>query len=352
MENMKGISNTFLQENALPSLDDWLPDMITPYSGSDRKEGLISPDGRRYLVKYAEAHTRFNDLDTSYVNNVISEYLSSHILDIVGFEVHHTFLGTRGENLLVACENFTSGHQYLIEFGQYMRKHYDSGDIGRVPDICQIRHVLRHDPVLCGYSDELWASYWERFIGDALVGNFDRHMGNWGYITDTKKQTIYPSPIYNNGSTLFPALSEKAMREDILPSEKELVKRTLLFPKAALTVNGRKASYLDMLSSGYEPSLTQAVIKTVPVILAKMPAIREFIGGQDFLSDTRKMFYKTILNTRAEAILRPAYECCISGNYKVDARERLESGTDYTENDFEQEFREMHTSEKSRKSSL
>lgn len=251
---MKGISNTFLQKGALPSLDGWLPDMTTPYNGSDRKEGLISPDGRRYLVKYAEAHTRLNDLDTSYVNNVISEYLSSHILDIAGFEVHRTFIGTRGEHLLVACENFTSDHQYLIEFGQYMRKHYDSGDIGRVPDIRQISHVLRHDPVLCGYSEDLWASYWERFIGDALVGNFDRHMGNWGYITDTKNQTIYPAPIYDNGSTLFPALSEKAMREDILPSKKELLKRTLLFPKAALTVNGNKAGYLDMLSSGYEPS--------------------------------------------------------------------------------------------------
>ncbi len=55
---MKGISNTFLQNEALPSLDDWSPDMITPYSGSDRKEGLISPDGTRYLVKYAEAQTR------------------------------------------------------------------------------------------------------------------------------------------------------------------------------------------------------------------------------------------------------------------------------------------------------
>lgn len=104
---MKGISNTFLQKEALPSLDDWSPDMITPYSGSDRKEGLISPDGTRYLVKYAEAHTRLNDLDTSYVNNVLSEYMSSHILGIAGFEVHHTFIGTRGGSLLVACENLT-----------------------------------------------------------------------------------------------------------------------------------------------------------------------------------------------------------------------------------------------------
>ncbi len=136
--------------------------------------------------------------------------------------------------------HFTSSHQYLIEFGQYMRKHYDSGNIGRVPDISQIDHVLRCDPVLRDYADELWTSYWERFVGDALVGNFDRHMGNWGYITDIQ-------------------------------------------------------------------------------------------------AEKRKTFYKTILETRAEVILKPAYECCISGKYKMDSRERLEGGADYTEQDFERD---------------
>lgn len=335
---MKGISNTFLENKNLPALDDWSLDMITPYSGSDRKEGLIAPDGQRYLVKYAEAHTRLNDLDTSYVNNVISEYLASHILEIAGFDVHHTFIGTREQNLLVACENFTSAHQHLIEFGQYMRKHYDSGDIGHVPDIRQIKYVLYHDPVLCDYAEELWASFWERFIGDALVGNFDRHMGNWGYITDTQAKKIYASPIYDNGSTLFPALSEKAMRELVLPFEKEIMKRTFLFPKAALTVNGNKVSYLDMLSSGYEPLAGKAVRKIVPVILEKMPCINAFIDDQDFLSDTRKTFYKTMVNVRAEYILKPAYECCVSENYNPHALERLRNGTDYTEKHFEMQY--------------
>lgn len=336
---MKGISDTFLEQGSLPVLDSWRIDMITPYTGSDRKEGLISPEGQKYLVKYAEAHTRFNDLDTSYVNNVISEYMSSHIFSIAGFDVHRTFIGVRGENLLVACENFTSEHKFLIEFAQYMRKHFDSGDIGRVPDICQIDYVLRHDPVLCDFAEKLWTSYWERFIGDALVGNFDRHMGNWGYITDTQAEKIYAAPIYDNGSTLFPALSEKAMREDILPFEKEIMKRTWLFPKAAFTVNGNKVTYLDMMSSGYEPSLTQAVKKTVPAILDKMPCICRFIEEQDFLSDTRKAFYKTMLQARAEYILKPAYECCISGNYNQQAFGRLNSRRDYTEKDFEEDYK-------------
>ncbi len=338
---MKGISDIYWESSALPALDGWSLDMTTAYSGSDRKEGLINPDGHRYLVKYAESHTRINDLDTSYVNNVLSEYMASHILGIAGFEVHETFIGTRCQNLLVACKNFTSSHQYLIEFGQYMRKHYDSGDIGRVPDIQQIDYVLHNDPVLHDYADEFWDSYWERFIGDALVGNFDRHMGNWGYITDTQSQTIYAAPVYDNGSTLFPALSEKAMQEDVLLFPKEILKRTLLFPKAALTVNGQKVSYLDMLSSGYVPSLDQAVQKVVPMILDQMPCITEFIDAQEFLSDVRKTFYKTMLGARVEYILKPAYECAISGNHNQDAFNRLNNGTDYMEKDFENLYAEL-----------
>lgn len=338
---MKNTSDTLWKNEEIPSLDDWASDLITAYSGSDRKEGLIAPDGGRYLVKYAEAHTRVNNLDTSYVNNVLSEYMASHILGIIGFEVHHTFIGTRRENLLVACKNFTSDHQYLIEFGQYMRKHYDSGDIERVPDIEQIDYILHNDPVLHDHAEELWNSYWERLVGDALVGNFDRHMGNWGYITDTHMNSVYPAPIYDNASTLFPALSEKAMREGILPFQKEIIKRTLLFPKAALTVNKKKVSYQDILSSGYHPSIDKAVKNIVPGIFNKMPDIFHFIDNQKFLSDTRKTFYKTILNARAEYILRPSYECCISGKHDLDALERLKNGTEYTEKLFEIQYEAM-----------
>ena len=83
-----------------------------------------------------------------------------------------------------------------------------------------------------------------------------------------------------------------------------------------------------------------------------MPGIRKFIDDQGFLSDTRKIFYKTMLNTRAEAILKPAYECCVSGKFNADARDRLENGIDYTENDFEQKYNEMYAAKKGDSSSL
>ena len=322
---------------AFENLDSWKADIFANYSGSDRKDGLISPDGKRHLVKYAEKHQKRNNLDTSYVNNVIAEYLSSHILSIIGYNVHNTFIATRNNDLLVACENFTSSDKQLIEFGVFMRKHYDSKDVGRVPDWKQIQYVLSHDEILSPYFESFLQSYADRFIGDAFIGNFDRHMGNFGYLV-SQDGTVIPSPIYDNGSTLFPALSEKAMEKDILPSEYEIVKRTLLFLKAALMVNGQKVSYYDMLASGYDEHMTAAVTRMVSVIQFRMPEIFEFIEGCSFLSDIRKNFYKKILSARMRYILEPAYKRCVEKQYDKEALERIQNGIPYTEAMFKYDF--------------
>ena len=206
---------------SLYNIDTWKPDRVANYTGSDRKDGLISPDGHRYLIKYATQHTRQNDMDTSYVNNVLSEYLSSHILQIAGYPVHDTFLATRNDQLVVACKNFVPADMELIEFGQYMRKQYDSAEIGRVPKYRQIKEILSTDPDL-QMNPDLWNDYCQRFIGDAFVGNFDRHMGNWGYLVSRTNpdEPPTPAPIYDNGSTLFPSLSSKAMT-DVLSTKKK-----------------------------------------------------------------------------------------------------------------------------------
>ncbi len=159
----------------LQDISSWNSDIFANYSGSDRKDGVISPTGEKYLIKYAEKHTRKNDLDTSYVNNVLSEYLSSHILGICGYDVHETFVATRNGELLVACKNFTSDNRILIEFGIFLHKHYDSGEIGRIPGLDQIIYVLENDPVLSRQKKELLDYYARQFVGDALTGNFDRH---------------------------------------------------------------------------------------------------------------------------------------------------------------------------------
>ena len=62
---MHGITNNHI----LKSIDSWKADIFADYAGSDRKDGVISPDGKRYLIKYAETHTRKNTIDTSYLTS-------------------------------------------------------------------------------------------------------------------------------------------------------------------------------------------------------------------------------------------------------------------------------------------
>ena len=69
-------------ENNIQNISSWQTDIFSDYGGSDRKTGLLSPNGDRYLIKYAEKHARKNDLETSYVNNILNEHLSSRILNI------------------------------------------------------------------------------------------------------------------------------------------------------------------------------------------------------------------------------------------------------------------------------
>lgn len=122
------------------------------------------------------------------------------------------------------------------------------------------KNLLSTDPDL-QMNPTSWNDYCMRFVGDAFTGNFDRHIGNWGYLmskTDPDEPPA-PAPIYDNGSALFPSLSSKAMKEEVLSDRKEIMKRTLLFPKAAMAIDENKITYLDMLSSNFDPEMTQAV---------------------------------------------------------------------------------------------
>ena len=47
------------------------------------------------------------------------------------------------------------------------------------------------------------------FIVDALIGNWDRHNGNWGFLYNTVTDEIALAPGYDCGSCLFPQADEK-----------------------------------------------------------------------------------------------------------------------------------------------
>lgn len=233
-----------------------------------------------------------------------------------GYDVQKTLLGQvvmdtkRNKDKLVpvvACENFIPEGYELIEFKNIQNALSDEKP-GRIPKINELYQILTEENI---YFDKLQGKkalerYWDTFIFDAFLGNFDRHGNNWGYLVSRTNDDIRLAPIYDCGSCLYPQLSDEAI-PDILNDESAIRERINTFPKAALELeNGMKANYREFIFSLTNRDCTDALLRVYPRI--NMDKIYEFIDSMEEITDIRKLFYKTMLSKRYELVLTPAYE--------------------------------------------
>ena len=310
-------------------------DRHTDYAGSDRKNAIIY-NGERYMIKFSERQEPKNNYATSCVNNVLSEYIGSHIAGLVGIPTHETLLGTYNGELVVACKNFLKIGETLHEFSWYLRNQYDSSDIKRTPTLSQIYDTIKTHPDLSQIKQIAIDRYWDTFVVDALIGNFDRHAGNWGYIIGID-DTIRPAPIYDCGSCLYSGLSTEQM-EKVTSTELSIAKRLFSYPKAALFVseNDVKVGYYDMLSSGYDTACSKAVLRIVPQI--DLDDVKGMIGETPCLSRERRHFYETMLECRYQLILKRAYLRVSEDNYDDLALDRIGTASFKDESDVWNEY--------------
>lgn len=148
-------------------------------------------------------------------------------------------------------------------------------------------------------------AYWDSFIVDAFLGNFDRHANNWGYLINDETKDIQLAPIYDCGSCLYPQLADDSL-DYILNTPAEIQKRIDVFPTAALELPSReKASYKKYIGSFNNDDCTQALIRVFPKI--DLQKINDIINKTEDISDIRKTFYQTMLSKRYEQILERPY---------------------------------------------
>jgi len=300
------------------------------FGGTDRKIGVIY-DNSIYMIKFPQKHEKKTDMSSSYVNSVLSEYVCSHISASIGLPTHETLLGMYNGEIVVGCKDFrTSPNMHNIEFSEYVHAAYDSSDINRLIRLDQIYNTLRDEAngIPASLQDEMIARYWDTFVVDALVGNFDRHVGNWGFLSINNQLSL--APVYDFGSSLFPRASEEGMKT-FLESPYKMHERALVFPSPSLVITDEKVGkvgYYDMMASNYDANCTAAVLRITPKI--DMNKIYAIIDNTPFLSDVRRTFYKRILQERKELIIDRAYIRCFYQEYDQDAIKRLNTGHQFS----------------------
>lgn len=288
-----------------------IPLIVNTYDGAAEKYAA-DYEGERYLLKFGkilEPNPK-NPMQASYANVPVNEYIGSKVIASLGIETQEVLLGVHQGRSVVACKDFirSRGTNFeLIEFNKLETSMHGGSSSGRsTPELGFTMKVLRSHPALENIRHLAISRFWNTLIADALIGNFDRHSGNWGYILDSSTMTIVDlAPVYDCGSALYARLSEKQM-EKYIQDEGSLAQRVRSFPTVKLLVNGKKPRYDDFLLSDEGKNARKALLRLMPQInFSEIDSIVEATPG---ISDTRKAFYKTLMRVRRNTILKPAYE--------------------------------------------
>ncbi len=268
---------------------------LNNYKGSEKKKTLIY-ENKKYLVKFPDP-IREKNKNISYINNAFSEYVGSNIFKICGFDTQNTILGKyeyKGKDKIVcACEDFTDENHILYEFENLVLSANPNKKIET--EISDIMEVLEDSKNVIDVK-EAKQRFWEMFVIDSIIGNTDRHNGNWGFLLNKETKKASFSPIYDCGSCLNPMLEDEMIEK---LDEVEL-KNLAMNGYSCLKENGKKINYMSFMKQMKCAECNQAVAGVFGKI--KMGEIEKFIDEIDCMSKARKKFYKELIRRRYEII--------------------------------------------------
>lgn len=265
------------------------------YTGAERKKGILI-DGEAYIVKYAKQSPE------GMTYSHVSEYIGSHIFAHLGLETQETMLGTCDGKQVVVMKDFLAEGETFVPFNDVGESSLEREKEKYQYSYEDIIVMLQENTKLTNVSATC-ERFWDMYIIDAWIGNFDRHGANWGFL---KKDNCYRiAPVYDNGSSLFPKLNTDVKLQEILSSDEEMNKRIFSFPTSQLQLNGKKSSYYDVIHSLAYEECNKALVRIYEKI--DMNWVEQFISNMNEISEVRKEFYITMLKKRYEKILKESY---------------------------------------------
>lgn len=265
------------------------------YGGSERKIG-IKIENEYYMIKF-QKKTAFGKR-----NNHISEYLGSQIFNMLGVNAQETILGTFKDENVVVCKDFNIDGYQFVPFNDVGESTIEEDKEKYQYSYEDIMSLLQLNKKITNVEDVV-SSFWEIYIIDALLGNFDRHGNNWGFLKKNNKYEM--APVFDNGSCLFPNMINEDEMIYIMNSKEETAKRVYSFPTSQIKLNGKKSSYYDVINSLVYKECNEALIKIFKRINIK--DIFNLIDDIKSISEVHKSFYKYMLNERYEKIIKESY---------------------------------------------
>ena len=282
---------------------DKAEERFNKFGGSEKKTTILY-NGERYMLKYPDPVRagKFKDA-ISYKNNQFSEHIGCQIFKACGFKAQDTLLGyftdkgTGKRKLVVACKDFTQNGSHFYEFQEIGNQAIvDKAKLGL--NIEEVYAVIAEVPMIKD-KNAIIDGFWDMFVIDALIGNRDRHLGNWG-ILETADSAVF-APIYDCGSSLSALLDDKTMQENL--ENQAAFKQNTYNVTSCYYLDGKRIFYHEFFKNPPN-DLTEAIKRIVPKI--NMEEICGIVDSTPQMAEIRKTYLKQALALRYEQILLPA----------------------------------------------
>ena len=211
----------------LENFDNVLLSGITYGGHSGSKKGIIY-NNERWFLKYPKSTKSMDVKGLSYTTSPISEYLGSHIYNLLGFSVHETILGYSDGKLVVACKDFLNKNETILDYNS-LKNDYDKDIEKKIEELSSSSKkragtdlsellIIMDNNAYFKRIPELKERFWDMFIVDAFISNNDRNDNNWGLILNHDTMDLRIAPIYDNGAAFYSKSSDQRL-ESILDDE-------------------------------------------------------------------------------------------------------------------------------------
>ena len=283
------------------------------------KEGICIND-ENWIIKYPQTTKGMRGDLASYTTAPLSEYIGSHIYEILGIDVHETLLGIRNDKLVVACKDFcktegslreirTLKNIYNKELEEQLEISLSSTSSSHLIALEDMIIQLNYNPALKEIPD-IKDRFWEQFIVDLLINNNDRNNGNWGVLLENGEYKL--APVFDNGASFSTKLPDYKLESYL--SSQEKMQNSIEGCTTIYSVNGKVIKGKDFLNIENE-NYYKTIEKIIPLISDKMNEIKSFIynipekcKGLYVCSNIRKEFYVKSMELRFEKFLIPTFD--------------------------------------------
>lgn len=219
------------------------------YGGKGKKIGIIY-NNEKYMFKMGE-YPKKHKLELSHTMHWASEYIGSKIVKSLDLPVQEVAIGMYNNKLGVLCKDFREAGDEIVPIQCFQNA------ISEITSNLTLENILTSIKYQKFLPFEIVKKrFMELMVVDAFIANPDRHNENWGLLKKAD-DTYELAPIYDNGSSLYPLISDDEMEKLLISKEyKNIATNT---PASYISYGNKKINFKDFLSTYKDQNLTEAI---------------------------------------------------------------------------------------------